>query len=164
MQFMSQSMGWADNIVLAMAPLGIITAVISAVRVGGPAWLKAIIGRIRENRAMAEVDLMSSTSKEVCELWNGQEVVRVLGQGPIREFIILANVQESQTTSLATPDVGVYPLDRVQDKYFDGDGQWLPSLPSIRSIRPPPPWYRSHFTVCIANSPLSASSSGGRTG
>ncbi|WAO86219.1 Hypothetical protein NCS54_00348500 [Fusarium falciforme] len=36
MQFMSQSTGWADNIILAMAPLGIITIIVSAIRVGGP--------------------------------------------------------------------------------------------------------------------------------
>ncbi|KAF2187551.1 hypothetical protein K469DRAFT_628363, partial [Zopfia rhizophila CBS 207.26] len=89
MQFMSQSTGWADNIILAMAPLGIITAIVGAIRVGGPSWLKAIIGRVRESRAIAESELMSSTSNEVCELWNGQEIVRVMGAGPIREFIIL---------------------------------------------------------------------------
>ncbi|KAK2740497.1 hypothetical protein FQN55_008840 [Onygenales sp. PD_40] len=89
MQFMSQSMGWADNIILAMAPLGIITAVVAATRVGGPSWLKAIVGRARENLAVAEAELMSSTSKDVCEMWNGQQVVRVMGQGQIREFIIL---------------------------------------------------------------------------
>ena len=32
---------------------------------------------------------MSSTSNEVCELWNGQEIVRVMGSGPICELIIL---------------------------------------------------------------------------
>jgi hypothetical protein len=89
MQFMSQSTGWADNIILAMAPLGIITAIIGAIRVGGPTWLKTIIGRARESRAIVEAELMSSTSKEVCELWNGQQIVRVMGAGPIREFIIL---------------------------------------------------------------------------
>ena len=89
MQFMSQSMGWADNIILAMAPLGIITAIVGAIRVGGPKWLRAIIGRARESRAVVEAELMSSTSQEVCELWNGQEIVRVMGAGPIREFIIL---------------------------------------------------------------------------
>jgi len=89
MQFMSQSTGWADNIILAMAPLGIITAVVGAIRVGGPSWLKAIIGRARESRAIAESELMSSTSNEVCELWNGQEIVRVMGEGLIREFILL---------------------------------------------------------------------------
>lgn len=32
---------------------------------------------------------MSSTSNEVCELWNGQQIVKVMGEGPIREFIFL---------------------------------------------------------------------------
>lgn len=89
MQFISQSMGWADNIILAMAPLGIITAIVSAIRVGGPSWLKALAGRARENLAVAEADLMSSTSKEVCELWNGQEVVRCMGSALVSEFICL---------------------------------------------------------------------------
>jgi hypothetical protein len=69
-QFMAQSLGWADNIVLAVCPLGILTAVVSVIRVGGPAWLRAIIGRARENRAAAEVELMSSTSHEgSCDLF-----------------------------------------------------------------------------------------------
>ena len=89
MQFLSQAMGWADNIMLAMAPLGVVTIIVAAIRVGGPKWLRAIIGRAAETRAVVEADLMSSTSHEVCELWNGQEVVRVMGAGPIREFIIL---------------------------------------------------------------------------
>ncbi|KAF9772568.1 hypothetical protein IL306_009724, partial [Fusarium sp. DS 682] len=89
MQFMSQSMGWADHFILAMAPIGIITIIVSAIRVGGPSWLKAIIGRARENLAVAEAELMSSTSKEVCELWNGQEVVRCMGSAPVTEFICL---------------------------------------------------------------------------
>ncbi|KAM5359181.1 hypothetical protein ACJZ2D_014679 [Fusarium nematophilum] len=89
MQFMSQSTGWADSFALAMAPIGIITIIVSAIRVGGPSWLKAIIGRARENLAAAEVDLMSSTSKEVCELWNGSEIIRCMGSAPVREFICL---------------------------------------------------------------------------
>lgn len=89
MQFMSQATGWADSIILAMAPLGIITIIVAAIRVGGPFWLGSVIGRARENRAVPEAELMSSTSYEVRELWNGQEIVRVMGQGPIREFIIL---------------------------------------------------------------------------
>jgi hypothetical protein len=88
MQFMSQSMGWSDNVVLAMCPVGIITAVVGAIRTGGPPWLKTLIGRARESKAIAEQELMSSTSKEVCELWNGSEIVRVMGNGPIREFIV----------------------------------------------------------------------------
>ncbi|KAF5710354.1 ankyrin repeat [Fusarium mundagurra] len=72
-----------------MAPLGILTIIVSAIRVGGPSWLKAIIGRARENLAAAEVELMSSTSVDVCELWNGSEIVRSLGSPPVREFILL---------------------------------------------------------------------------
>ncbi|KAF5973492.1 ankyrin repeat protein [Fusarium bulbicola] len=89
MQYMSQTTGWADSFTLAMAPLGILNIIVSAIRVGGPSWLKAIIGRARENLAAAEVELMSSTSQDVCELWNGSEIVRRLGSPPVREFILL---------------------------------------------------------------------------
>jgi hypothetical protein len=44
-QFLSMSMGWADNVLLAMGPLVIITTVVSAIRVGGGKRLKALIGR-----------------------------------------------------------------------------------------------------------------------
>jgi hypothetical protein len=88
MQFLSQSLGWADNIILAMAPLGIITIIVAAIRAGGPLLLRAIIGRARESRATAEAELMSSTSNEVCELWDGEQIVRVAGEAPICEFII----------------------------------------------------------------------------
>lgn len=86
-QFMSQSMGWADHIIFAMAPLGIITALVGAIRVGGSSWMKALIGRARESRAMVEVELMSSTSCEVCEMWDGQNLVRILGSPEIWELI-----------------------------------------------------------------------------
>ncbi|KAF5541711.1 ankyrin repeat [Fusarium napiforme] len=97
MQFLSQSMGWADCIILAVAPLGIITTIVSAIRVAGPAWLKAIIGRSRENLSSAEMELMSSTSQETCELWNGRDVVRCQGKAPVTEFICLASANSGQT-------------------------------------------------------------------
>jgi hypothetical protein len=99
MQYMSQATGWADSFTLAMAPLGILTIVVSAIRVGGPSWLKAIIGRARENLAGAEVELMSSTSEDVCELWNGSEIVRSLGSPPVREFILLIPKSQNDITS-----------------------------------------------------------------
>ncbi|KAK2743236.1 hypothetical protein FQN57_004925 [Myotisia sp. PD_48] len=88
-QFLSHSTGWADNIILSMAPLGIVTTIVSAIRIGGPSWLKALIGRARENLAVAEAEIMSSVSKEVCELWNGRAVVRCIGTAQIAEFICL---------------------------------------------------------------------------
>ncbi|KHN95247.1 ankyrin repeat protein [Metarhizium album ARSEF 1941] len=107
MQFMSQSTGWADNFILAMAPLGIITIITSAIRVGGPSWLKAIIGRARENLAVAEAELMSSTSHEVCELWNGQGIVRCIGSPSTTEFICLrpADAKEAEDCAQQVPDI-----------------------------------------------------------
>ncbi|PNP44142.1 hypothetical protein TGAMA5MH_04429 [Trichoderma gamsii] len=89
MQFMSQAVGIADCILLAVAPIGAITTVVSAIRVAGPAWLKSFIGRARENLAAAEVEVMSSTSTETCELWNGNSVVRCPGSADIYQFICL---------------------------------------------------------------------------
>jgi len=96
MQFLSQAIGLADCIILAMAPLGIITIIVSAIRVGGPAWLKAIIGRARESFSQSEIELMSSTSKETCELWDGQNIVRCQGNGEMWQFICLIPEDQSQ--------------------------------------------------------------------
>ena len=54
-----------------------------AIRIGGPGWLKAVVGRARENRTAAEVELTTSTSPDVCELWNGTAVVRTVGSPKI---------------------------------------------------------------------------------
>ncbi|KAF7914824.1 hypothetical protein EAE99_010525 [Botrytis elliptica] len=88
-QFLRESFTWLDHIIFAMAPLGIITAIIGAIRVGGPPQLKALIGRARENRASAELDFMSSTSHEVSELWNGHTVVRTMGKGEVKQILFL---------------------------------------------------------------------------
>ena len=120
MQFMSQSMGWADNIILAMAPLGIVTAIVAAIRVGGPSWLRAVIGRARENLAVSEAELMSSTSKEVCEVWNGQEVVRCMGLAPVVEFIcLLQYTEDAQSESRTGPMIEVLELkEAIRRKYI----------------------------------------------
>ena len=88
-QFLSQILGWADCIALAMAPLGIITILVGAIRVGGPLWLKAMVGRAKENVSDVEIELMSSTSREVCDLYNGVSIVRSQGTAPIWEYICL---------------------------------------------------------------------------
>jgi hypothetical protein len=44
-QFLSLSTSWADNIMVAMGPLGILTIVVSAIRVSNLKGLKALIGR-----------------------------------------------------------------------------------------------------------------------
>ncbi|KAL6819003.1 ankyrin repeat-containing domain protein [Trichoderma camerunense] len=106
MQFMSQAMGIADCILLAVAPIGAITTVVSAIRVAGPAWLKSFIGRARENLSAAEIDVMSSTSKEACELWNGHSVVRCPGSADIYQFICLLP-DGSDAEALSQKDVRI---------------------------------------------------------
>src|SRR5438552_5008542 len=86
-QFLSQSTGWIDDIVFAMGPLGILAAVSSAIRVGGPRALKSLIGRARESVGEVEMELMSSTSVEVCELWRHEGIVRVKGRPNVAEII-----------------------------------------------------------------------------
>ena len=75
--------------VFAMAPLGVLTAIAGAIRVGGASWLKRLVGRARETYAQAEIELMSSVSQEVCELWNGKSIVRTTGRPEIKQIIHL---------------------------------------------------------------------------
>ena len=119
MQFLSQSMGWADCILLAMAPLGIVTTIVSAIRVGGPSWLKAIVGRSRENLSAAEMELMSSTSHEACELWNGKDVVRCLGSPSIWEFICIFPANMDVKDLDKVKKVRVMQLKDTLGEYFE---------------------------------------------
>ncbi|KAF8535428.1 hypothetical protein BDD12DRAFT_892990 [Trichophaea hybrida] len=85
-----------------MAPLGILTAIVAAIRVGGLSWLRAVVGRARENRAIVEMELMSSTSHEVCELWNGQGIFRTMGRPEVRQIIYLEDQKGEDTFGLHT--------------------------------------------------------------
>ena len=42
----------------------------------------------RESRATAELELLSATSGEVCEMWSGSEIVRVAGQPSTTPYIL----------------------------------------------------------------------------
>lgn len=88
---MSESLTWVDHLIFAMVPLGIVTAITAAIRVQGMQVAKAFIGCARQNRALAEIELMSSTSGEVCELFNGNSIVRAMGQPKIGQFLIFPN-------------------------------------------------------------------------
>ena len=72
-----------------MAPLGVLTAIVGAIRVGGADWLKRLVGRARETTASAEIELMSSVSHEVCEVWNGTSIVRSMGSPQVKQIIHL---------------------------------------------------------------------------
>ncbi|PNP74479.1 hypothetical protein FNYG_12102 [Fusarium nygamai] len=87
-QFLSETFTWYDHVTFACVPLGIMIAIAGAIRVQGHKFLKAFIGRARENKAAAEIEYMSSTSAEVGELFNGRGIVRTMGQPEIAQFIV----------------------------------------------------------------------------
>ncbi|KAF4125213.1 Ankyrin Repeat Protein [Geosmithia morbida] len=86
-QFLSQVVTVMDMLVFSSAPLGIITTVVSAIRVSGDSLLKSLVGRAREPYGAAEVELCSSTSQDVCELWSDGGICRVFGRPRILEFM-----------------------------------------------------------------------------
>ncbi|KAF4342836.1 hypothetical protein FBEOM_3245 [Fusarium beomiforme] len=86
-QFLSESTTILDVVIFAVDPLGIITAVVSCIRVSNNTFLKSIIGRAREPHGMPEVELCSCTSEDFCELWSNGGICRVFGRPKILEFI-----------------------------------------------------------------------------
>ncbi|KAH8724025.1 hypothetical protein GQ44DRAFT_619201, partial [Phaeosphaeriaceae sp. PMI808] len=86
-QYLSESVTRIDNFIFAMAPLGILTAVVSAIRVCGSASLRAFIGRAQEGGGNAEAELCSSTSRDVCELYHNGGIARVFGRPKVLELV-----------------------------------------------------------------------------
>ena len=86
-QFLSESTSIWDYIIFAMAPLGIVTTIVSAIRVGGGPSLRAFIGRAQEGQRQVEAELCSSTSADVCEMYNNGGIARVFGRPKILEIV-----------------------------------------------------------------------------
>ncbi|KAH8586804.1 hypothetical protein B0O99DRAFT_489413, partial [Bisporella sp. PMI_857] len=101
-QFMSQSFTWYDCIIFAACPIGIMTAIVSVIRVAAPNSWKAIVGRARASRAAAELEILSSTSDEVCELWNGHGIVRLMGSPQVLELIYIDKLKGEEDCGLFT--------------------------------------------------------------
>ncbi|KAJ0299013.1 hypothetical protein Brms1b_013251 [Colletotrichum noveboracense] len=81
-----------------MAPIGILTALVSAIRVCGSPSLKAFIGRAKEAAGNVEAELLSSTSRNVCELYNGGGIERIIGRPKILEVVLDRNVADEEFT------------------------------------------------------------------
>ncbi|RYP89210.1 hypothetical protein DL770_004508 [Monosporascus sp. CRB-9-2] len=86
-QYLSESTSFLDYFIFAMAPIGIITAVVSTIRVCGSPSLRAFIGRSQEGDATIEAALCTSTSRDVCEMFNKGGITRVLGRPSILELV-----------------------------------------------------------------------------
>ncbi|KAF2649932.1 hypothetical protein K491DRAFT_579085, partial [Lophiostoma macrostomum CBS 122681] len=88
-QFLSEAYSIWDCVIFATAPLGIITAIVTAIRISGPLWMCALIGRAREDLSSVELELMSSTSRDVGEIWNGETIVRSAGRLNVVQLILI---------------------------------------------------------------------------
>ncbi|KAL7907876.1 hypothetical protein GGI35DRAFT_70455 [Trichoderma velutinum] len=86
-QYLSESITTIDYFIFAMAPMGILTAIVSVIRVCGSPSLRAFIGRAQEGAGNAEAELCSSTSRDVCELYNNGGIARVFGRPKILEVV-----------------------------------------------------------------------------
>ncbi|KAK1984379.1 hypothetical protein LZ30DRAFT_747910 [Colletotrichum cereale] len=86
-----------------MAPLGIITAIVSAIRVCGGPSLRAFIGRAQEGGGIAEAELCSSTSRDVCELYHNGAIVRVFGRPKILEIVLDREAADKELAKDQTP-------------------------------------------------------------
>ncbi|KAG4418558.1 hypothetical protein IFR04_008269 [Cadophora malorum] len=106
-QFLSEAYSWLDCVIFSFAPLGIITAIVGAIRVAGYPWMRSVIRRARENRAAAELEFLSSTSHEVCELWNGNSIVRTMERPLVAQIVAVEKEMGNAET------LGLYILDDV---------------------------------------------------
>jgi len=88
-QYLSESTFFLDYFIFAMAPIGILTAIVSAIQVCGHSSLRAFIGRSQEGDGAVEAELCTSTSRDVCELFIRGGITRVMGKPDILELIYL---------------------------------------------------------------------------
>lgn len=99
-QYLSESIYKIDYFIFAMAPIGILTALVSAIRVCGSPSLKAFIGRAKEGAGPVEAELLSSTSDDVCELYNsGGGITRIFGRPKILEVVLDSSAPDDDFTN-----------------------------------------------------------------
>ncbi|KAI1524447.1 ankyrin repeat-containing protein, partial [Pyrenophora tritici-repentis] len=115
-QFLSESLSTWDNIIFAVSPLGILTAVVSAIRVCGSPSLRAFIGRAQEGPGIAEVELLSCTSETTSELWNEGGIARVFGKPQILELVITIGKDEKKTIKLFD-----HACEQLGEETFNGE-------------------------------------------
>jgi hypothetical protein len=118
-QFLSESTSWADNLIFALAPVGIITAVVSAIRVCGGPSAKAFIGRAQEPLGEAEIELLSSTSDSTGEVWTDGGIARVFGTPAIIEIVKNQAVKEHYDS----PEAGIEVLANSPDWIMVGNSR-----------------------------------------
>lgn len=111
-QFLSESTSILDSVIFAMGPLGVITTIVSLIRVCGTPELKAFIGRAQEGAGQAEVELCSSTGRDICEMFQNGAITRVVGRPKLLQFVYVPPDMESdQSDGLEYRHVGIYTFE-----------------------------------------------------
>ncbi|KAL3430484.1 hypothetical protein BDV09DRAFT_178498 [Aspergillus tetrazonus] len=87
-QFLAESTSRLDNLIFALCPLGILTAVVSVIRICGNPSLRAFVGRANEAPGEAENELLSCVSEGTAELFNDGGISRVSGRPRILEVVV----------------------------------------------------------------------------
>ncbi|KAK3387811.1 hypothetical protein B0H63DRAFT_559261 [Podospora didyma] len=135
-QYLSESTSPLDYFIFAMAPIGILTAIVSAIRVCGTSSLRAFIGRSQEGDGVVEAELCTSTSRDVCELFNKGGITRVLGRPNVIELVHIP--QHTQTrTSASSPTskdttAGLFIFQNYLEKHTDPDNSgWTKNRGSL---------------------------------
>ena len=86
----------------------------------------------RESRAAAELELLSATSGEVCEMWSGSEIVRVAGQPSTIQYILDKTVKPP--TVLTLSEALKQNLYLRSSSYTDGENLNGPSFNGAPSL------------------------------
>ncbi|KAK8124388.1 uncharacterized protein PG998_000147 [Apiospora kogelbergensis] len=125
-QYLSESLTKLDYFIFAMAPIGILTAVVSAIRVCGSPTLRAFIGRAQEGGGSSEAELCSSTSRDVCELYNNGGIARVLGRPKILEVVFDGKGYNYETEETGIHTFLGYVKSQKKGSMVDGgDEGWI---------------------------------------
>ncbi|KAJ5211208.1 hypothetical protein N7491_011028 [Penicillium cf. griseofulvum] len=127
-QYLSESINVVDYFIFAMAPMGILTGVVSAIRVCGTPSLRAFIGRAQEGAGNAEAELCTSTSRDVCELYNSGGIARVFGRPKILEVV---HDPDHDFSDPQDDTAGIYTFQQYLER-DNGKALWRKETPSNR--------------------------------
>ncbi|KAM0261276.1 hypothetical protein ACHAQJ_002307 [Trichoderma viride] len=123
-QYLSESTKFIDYFIFAMAPIGIISTITAVIRVCGSPSLRAFIGKAQEGEGATEAELCTSTSADVCELFNKGGITRVLGRPDIVELVYIPNTGQSDKSRpglhLFTRYLEEKPDDSCWEKHENG--------------------------------------------
>ena len=119
-QFLSESISVIDNFIFALSPLGVLTTVVSVIRVCGGSSLRAFIGRAQEGPAEAESELLPCVSESTAELFNDGGISRVFGRPCVLE--VVAWEEETAEDGKRSLKFGTL-LDAINSKAWSEEGK-----------------------------------------